>query len=140
MLDASDADLLTRYPPDSIYTVSAAEAGAPNAGFLVARLDGTAVGCGALVPLDGDVAEIKRMFVDVRARGRGVARKLVRALETLASDRGFACIRLETGPRSPEAIGLYESCGYSKIPNYGEYVGDDLSICYEKRLDDTVPP
>ncbi len=48
--------------------------------------------------------------------------------------RGFHIARLETGTRQPEAIGLYEACGYRPIPKFGEYVSNRYSLCYEKRL------
>ena len=52
----------------------------------------------------------------------------------LAVLRGFSKVRLETGQRQPEAIGLYESSGYAIIPAFGEYVGDPFSVCFEKEI------
>jgi GNAT superfamily N-acetyltransferase len=108
---------------------------APPAGvFLVARCDGRPAGCGALRRRDEGVAEIKRMYVEPWARGRGVARRILAELEGAARAMGYGVIWLETGVRQPEAIGLYESSGYRRIPAYGEYVGSATSVCFEKVL------
>ena len=61
--------------------------------------------------------------------------RLVRKLEEAARGLGFAMIRLETGTLQPEAIRLYETSGYARIPRFGEYSDDPLSVCFEKRLD-----
>jgi putative acetyltransferase len=100
--------------------------------FLVARLDGVPVGCGALRPLDLNVAEVKRMFVAPEARRKGVGRRVLAHLEQLANEFGYRSMRLETGVRQPEAIALYEAHGFYRIPAFGKYVGNPISICFEK--------
>ncbi len=106
---------------------------------LVAREDdGTAVGCGALRALGGDGAEVKRMYVVPEARGRGRSRLLLAGLQDAARARGWTTLRLETGPRQPEAIALYEGAGYRLIPAFGAYVGAPdatSSLFYERVLD-----
>ncbi len=106
---------------------------------LVARdEDGVAVGCGALRRLGDDVAELKRMYVVPEARGRGVSKALLAGLEAAAAVRGWSTLRLETGPRQPEAIGLYERAGYRPIAAFGAYVGAadaEHSLFYERVLD-----
>jgi GNAT superfamily N-acetyltransferase len=75
---------------------------------LVAREDdGTPLGCGALRALGEDVAEVKRMYVVPAARGRGVSKAVLAALEDAARERGWTTLRLETGSLQPEAIGAY---------------------------------
>jgi GNAT superfamily N-acetyltransferase len=103
---------------------------------LVARdPDGTAVGCGALRALGNGVAELKRMYVVPPARGRGVARAVLAALEDAARRRGWTTLRLETGPRQPEAVGLYRSAGYRPVPAFGAYAeGADDSLFFERLL------
>ena len=105
---------------------------------LVARDDdGTAVGCGALRALGDGAAEVKRMFVAPAARGRGVARAVLAGIEDAARDRGWTTLRLETGPRQPEAVGLYLSAGYRPIAAFGGYVGApdaEDSLFYEHVL------
>jgi GNAT superfamily N-acetyltransferase len=106
---------------------------------LVARDgDGTALGCGALRALEDGVAEVKRMYVAPAARGRGVGKALLDGLEAAARDRGWTTLRLETGPRQPEAIGLYTGAGYRPIEAFGGYVGApdaEESLFFERTLD-----
>ncbi|HKX71843.1 MAG TPA: GNAT family N-acetyltransferase, partial [Acidimicrobiales bacterium] len=78
--------------------------------------------------------EIKRMYTAPAARRRGVSRALLARLETEAVRLGYRRLQLETGDRQPEAIALYESAGYGHIPTYGQYAGDELSVCFAKDL------
>ena len=71
--------------------------------------------------IEPGVAEIKRMYVDPSARGRGVGRQILDALEAEARRLGARRIVLETGPRQPEAIALYARAGFAEIPLFGEY-------------------
>jgi GNAT superfamily N-acetyltransferase len=106
----------------------------PAASFMVAVIGSTAIGCGAIQPVAPDTAELKRMYVRPDHRGRGVGRRLLSALEALAVSSGYGIVRLETGIRQPEAIGLYESAGYIAIPRYGAYISDPLSRCFAKAV------
>lgn len=121
-----------RYGPDS--EPGPAPSGADVAVFLVARAGGEPVGCGALRPLEPGAAEVKRMYVVPEWRGRGVSVRILTGLERAAVDQGWRTLRLETGPKQPEAIRLYERSGYVRIPNYGHYIGHDDSLCYERIL------
>lgn len=94
------------------------ELGPPGGGFLVGYEDGAAICCGGVKRLDPDACEIKRMYVVPSARGRGVARVLLSALEDLARESGYTIARLDTGPRQPGAQHLYESAGYEPIENF----------------------
>lgn len=106
---------------------------------LVARDDdGTALACGALRVLGDGVAEVKRMYVAPSARGRGIARAVLAGLEDVARDRGWTTLRLETGLRQPEAIGLYAGAGYRLIEAFGTYVDApdaEESLFFERVLD-----
>jgi GNAT superfamily N-acetyltransferase len=106
----------------------------PRSVFLIGRLGGRAVACSAVRPLEGDVAEVKRMYVEPAVRGRGLAKRLLTALEDVARNMGYRALRLETADRQPEAIGLYESAGYHRIEPFGPYVNSERSLCFEKRL------
>jgi GNAT superfamily N-acetyltransferase len=100
--------------------------------------DGTPLGCGALRMLADGVAEVKRMYVVPAARGRGVSRAVLGALEEAARGRGWTTLRLETGPLQPEAIGLNSSAGYRPIEAFGAYAGDpdaEESLFFERALD-----
>jgi GNAT superfamily N-acetyltransferase len=103
--------------------------------FLVARDDdGQVLGFGALRRVDADTLEIKRMYTRPAARGRGVARAVLAALEAEARVMRARRLVLETGPLQPEAVALYESAGYTPIPCFGPYAGSELSRCYERTL------
>lgn len=102
--------------------------------FLVARLAGRPVGCAALRPMEPGVAEFKRLYVEPDVRVRGIARRLVTALEQHARAFGYTSIKLETGLRQPGSIRACESAGYKRIPNYGIYAGNPQSVCFEKKL------
>jgi ribosomal protein S18 acetylase RimI-like enzyme len=106
----------------------------PRSVFLVGRLGGRPVACGAVRPLEGDVGEVKRMYVEPAARGRQLGKRLLAALEEAARSMGYVAVRLETAHRQPEAIRLYESAGYRRIEPFGIYAGSQRSICFEKRL------
>jgi GNAT superfamily N-acetyltransferase len=106
---------------------------APPAGcFVVAYEDGVARGCGGLKRLDERSAEIKRMFVAPAARGRGVARLILRELERIAAARGYSLVRLDTGAAQPHALALYRSEQYRAI---GDYNGNPYAThWFEKPL------
>jgi GNAT superfamily N-acetyltransferase len=95
-----------------------AELGPPHGAFIVGWLGEAPVCCGGIKRLPDGACEIKKMFVAPAARGQGVARMLLHALEDLARDRGYAVARLDTGPRQPHAQRLYESEGYAPIENF----------------------
>lgn len=103
--------------------------------FLIARRGAGAVGCGAFRPFAPGIAELKRLYVVPAARGQGIGRALVRALEAAARAAGYRAVCLETGLRQPEAIALYESLGYRPMAPYGPYADSPLTACFEKLLD-----
>ncbi|NEB40890.1 GNAT family N-acetyltransferase [Streptomyces sp. SID14515] len=82
---------------------------------------------------DGD-AEIKRMFVIPEGRGRGLARRMLAALEEDARAAGRIRMVLETGDQQPEAIALYASSGYTVCEKFGHYREYESSICMAKPL------
>lgn len=82
---------------------------------------------------DGD-AELKRMFVTEAARGQGLARRVLAALEEDARAAGRVRMVLETGIKQPEAIALYTSSGYEPCTKFGHYRHYENSRCYAKRL------
>ncbi|RZL48076.1 MAG: GNAT family N-acetyltransferase, partial [Pedobacter sp.] len=65
---------------------------------------------------------------------KGVATTVLSALEQWAGELGYKKCVLETGIRQADAISLYQKCGYQSIPNYGQYIGVDNSVCFEKEL------
>ena len=106
----------------------------PHGTFLVGfDDDGAPVCAGGVKGLDAHAAEIKRMYVVPSARGRGLARVLLAALEDAARDLGYTIARLDTGPRQPHAQRLYEASGYRPIGNFN--ANPVASFWGEKRLD-----
>ncbi|QUF02871.1 GNAT family N-acetyltransferase [Actinosynnema pretiosum subsp. pretiosum] len=130
-----------RYGDQDITPVDPEEFAAPHGHFLVGYLDGAPVACGgwrahdtafdSVVPGD---AELKRMYVVESARGRGLARLVLAALEEAASAAGRRRLVLETGTLQPEAIALYTRAGYRRIPNFGVYRCEPNSLCFAKEL------
>ena len=134
LLDASDAYMASLYPAESNHMLDIASLQRPGVLFLVARLDGRAVGCGAVVSSGEGWAEVKRMFVAPAARGLKLGRQLLAQIETLASRNGEQLLRLEMGAEQPEALALYRSAGFVEIGPFGSYRPDPLSVFMEKEL------
>ncbi|TMR24668.1 GNAT family N-acetyltransferase [Nonomuraea turkmeniaca] len=128
LLDAAFAELVARYGLEGRSQVQS------GARYLVVSVDGQAVGCGAVQPVDAVTGELKRMYVVPGHRGRGIATSLLSALEELARGLGYHRLRLATGLRQPEAIALYERCAYTLTEPYGKYVDAPLTRCYQKAL------
>jgi GNAT superfamily N-acetyltransferase len=97
--------------------------GAPFGGILLARANGVAVGCVMLRGIGEDVGEVKRMFVRPAYHGLGVARALLARLASIAMQRGYKTLRLETGPRQTEAQKLYAATGFHRIAPYHAVAG-----------------
>jgi ribosomal protein S18 acetylase RimI-like enzyme len=113
----------------------------PRGSFFVGYLDRRPVATGAWrlrrdVSVDGrdNAAEIKRMYVSSGSRGRGLARAMLAHLETTARAAGAEVMILETGLAQPEAIALYESSGYTRIPPFGYYKDAPLNRCFARQL------
>ncbi|WP_298954690.1 GNAT family N-acetyltransferase [uncultured Nonlabens sp.] len=101
---------------------------------LVAYLDDTAVGCGAIRKYDEQTMEVKRMFTTAQSRSNGVASQVLKELEKWSLELGYEKCVLETGTRQQEAIALYKKNDYQLIPCYGQYLKVENSLCFEKIL------
>jgi putative acetyltransferase len=134
LIRALSVELGARYGDDGAGAFKPGDVDVAGAAFVVARLGGRPVGCGALRPLEPGVGEVKRMFVEPPIRGQGISRLILHKIEAVATEFGYRALRLETGLRQPEAIGLYETSGYERAPCYGIYVDNPLSVCFEKQL------
>jgi GNAT superfamily N-acetyltransferase len=100
----------------------------------VIALDGEeVVGHAAIRPF-GDALEVKKVFVPVHQRGRGISRLLMDDLEQRARARGVASLVLQTGSLQHAAIALYEKIGYVPMPVYGAYTAIPFAVCFEKSL------
>jgi ribosomal protein S18 acetylase RimI-like enzyme len=106
----------------------------PNGVFLVGLVDGEPAATGGWRRIDDGVVEIKRMYVAPHARGHGFARRLLAELEAGAAASGAARVVLNTGNQQPEAIALYESSGYRRVPAFGHYACQPGALFYGKEL------
>jgi len=134
LLESSDAYMAALYPAESNHLLDIATLLKPQVTFIVARIDGRAMGCGAVVDSGEGWAEVKRMFVSPAARGRKLGRLLLEKIEAIAAARGATKLRLETGGKQPEALALYASAGFAEIGPFGQYRADPLSIFMEKPI------
>lgn len=106
----------------------------PRSAFLVAWLDDMPVGCGAFTVLDERTAHIKRVFVRPGFRGHGFGRRIMAALEAKARQLGYSMLFLETADKQHEAIMMYGSLGYERIPCADRGSSSERSICFQKKL------
>jgi ribosomal protein S18 acetylase RimI-like enzyme len=106
---------------------------APTGRILLAEADGRALGVVALRRLDDDACEMKRLYVRPAARGRGLGKRLARAIMAEAARLGYAAIRLDTHESMLEAIGLYRGLGFVEIAAYGGQAVPGLRY-YERSL------
>jgi len=108
------------FDPELSLVPSLAEFAPPRGTFLVARLHGRPVGCGGLKPISAEAAYLKRMWIAPSARGLGLARRLLRALEESARAMGYSVVRLETNKALTEAQQLYRSSGYREVKPFND--------------------
>jgi putative acetyltransferase len=128
-----DAYLTSLYPVESNHLLDIEALCRPDIRFFVARGQGEALGCGALRSFP-EYGEVKRMFVRPQARGFRLGHRILAHLEAEARAQGLPALRLETGVRQPEAIGLYRAAGFVERGPFGEYPLDALSLFLEKPL------
>lgn len=138
LLAASDAFHMALYPAVSNHLVDPATLMQTSVSFLGIWEGERLLACGAVKREQeaggARYGELKRMFVRPEARGHGLSRQLVAALEALLREEGISLARLETGIYQPEAIGLYRALGYAERGPFGDYSLDPLSLFMEKTL------
>jgi putative acetyltransferase len=137
LIEQLNAELSGLYPEPGAnhFGLDADEVTPGRGAFLLVHRDGVPVGCGAVRRLDGETAELKRMYVSPSVRGAGLGRRLVAALEAEARALGVRRLVLETGTRQEAALALYHATGFRPIPLYGEYTrSPETSICLGKEL------
>lgn len=101
---------------------------------IVVYIDDIPAACGAFKPFSEDTVEIKRMFTHPEFRKKGIGSAIVKELENWAAELNFKKAVLETSRDLKNAISVYEKSGFNRIPNYGQYIGVEQSVCYEKAL------
>jgi putative acetyltransferase len=141
MLAALDDYLASLYEPQDNHILDVQALLAPGIDFLVADRGGELLACGASrrMPAEAETgslayAEIKRMYVAPAARGQGLGRQVLSALEQRARAAGVRLAALETGRDQAEAVRLYERSGYALRGPFAGYPDNGLSLFYEKRL------
>jgi GNAT superfamily N-acetyltransferase len=141
LMDSLQAEYVVRYGGPDATPVEPVEFTPPDGWFVLGYLDDIPVAMGGLRlrtggDADGDEVEveIKRMYVAPQARGNGLARLVLGALEDRARTMGVTRVVLETGQKQPEAISLYTSAGYHPIDGFGHYRCEPLSLSFAKSL------
>jgi GNAT superfamily N-acetyltransferase len=134
LTDRLEAELVERYGPGGGASMPRRKADEYTA-FVVAFVDHTPVACGGVCRHTGtDTAEVHRMYTRPDMRGRGYAIEVLAELERAAAEAGCTEMVLETGTLNPEAVALYQRCGYRPIPAYGPYVDTPHSRCFGRSL------
>ena len=128
------SEYVERYGGPDATPVDPDEFESPNGAFFVGHRDGEFVGCAGLRRHSDTDVEVKRMFIRRPFRGRGYSRQLLELVEDEARTLGFSRVLMETGMAQPEAVGLYESSGYERIPGFGHYRDKANNRCYAKSL------
>lgn len=105
-----------------------------NPNVVIVYLNNVAVACACFKKYNKETIEIKRMFVSVEERGKGLAHKMLQELESWANDLGFSFSVLETLYKQKAAIAMYQKEGYVIIDNYAPYIGLQNSICMKKQI------
>lgn len=133
LIDGSEAALRAHYSAEECFSFDATQLATPDTRFFVARRDGQALGCVALVNY-GSYGEVKRLYVPDTARGQGVAKALMDHLEQNARRQGLAIVRLETGDKLEAAVALYAARGYTRRGPFADYEDIPASTFMEKHL------
>ena len=129
-----DAYVVALYPPEYRSKIDASVLSAADTRLFVARRNGRALGCMALVRTGPDRGELKRCFVTEAARGQGVGFALLSAVQAAARAQGMRRIQLETGIRNIAALRLYRGNGFRDRGPFGGYPDDGVSVFMEKTL------
>ena len=121
------------FPSESNHYLSIDALVADDIRFLVGKVDGQILGCGA-IKLYPEYAEVKSMFTDEAARGQGLADAILSSLERTTVSEGKRLMRLETGHTLYAAHRLYARHGFKKRGPFGDYPDDPLSLFMEKAI------
>ena len=136
LIEELETFLAPFYPATSRHGYSVEKLIKQGVVFFVIRQDGVPAGCGGVQFIGTEYGELKRMFVRPQFRGLGLAKLKVEHLENYTREHDIKLLRLETGIHQKEAIGLHERRGFQRIPHFGDYADDPLSLFFEKRIED----
>lgn len=126
--------LLALTPREFCHHLTVEEMAIPSTTVFVARIDGKAVGIGALRRDRDRIAEVKRMYTRPAFQGRGIGGAILNEIEALARREGFRQLVLETGDRHPAAWRVYERAGFTRCPPVLGYPDTTWSVFYQKPL------
>ncbi len=136
LVEAVQEEYVVRYGGRDAAVVDPAEFEPPLGLFLVAHVDGEVAGSGGWRAHGDGSVEVKRMYVAPRFRRRGLAQVVLDALERTAARAGHRAVVLNTGPEQPEALALYDRCGYVPVPGFGVYADEEGAVFLGKPLED----
>jgi len=133
-----DAELNAEYPAENRHGLNLARIFQPNVSFILARLNGEAVGCGGIAFANG-MAELKRMYVRPSARGKGIAAAILNHLEQQARHRNITRLVLETGDGQKAALRFYQREGFTRCEAFEPYASMppsaiQRSVFFQKRI------
>ena len=134
LVEELEGELEPFYPSTSRHGYSIEKLLAEDVAFFVIRQDGAAAGCGGVKLFGTEYGEVKRMYVRPAYRGLGLAWLVLEHLEDYARRHAVQLLRLETGIYQSAAISLYERMGFRRIPPFGAYWDDPLSLFFEKSI------
>lgn len=134
LIEELQEEYVLRYGGRDETPVEPGEFDPPGGSFLLAYRDEVLVGCAGMRRRSAAEVEVKRMFIRREYRGRGYARELLTLVEDEARALGYSRVLVETGGAQPEAMGLYESSGYERIPGFGHYRNEPQNRCYAKTV------
>ena len=133
LLQQSHALMQALFPPEDNFYLSIDDLVASDIHFYTGRIGDVILGTGALRVCDG-YGEIKSMFVDEAARGKGVADAILRQIEDQARNLSLPVLKLETGNILHAAQKLYARHGFTPCGSFGDYPEIASSVFMEKRL------
>ncbi len=134
LINELEAHLAPLYPAESRHGFSVGKLLAEDVPFFLLRYDGTPAACGGVKLFGREYGEIKRMYVRPKFRSMGFGKLVLNHLADYALANDLKLLRLETGIHQREAIALYERMGLRRIPAFGAYKEDPLSLFYEKQI------
>lgn len=129
-----DEYLIDLYDPADNHLLDIESLRAPDVSFFVARVDGRALGCGAVRVIEPGIGEVKRMYVAPRSRGHGLGRRILVALEARGRELGLRELKLETGDRQPEALAMFRAFGFQSCGPFGGYPQGVTSLFFVKAI------
>ncbi|MFI6643407.1 GNAT family N-acetyltransferase [Streptomyces sp. NPDC050504] len=141
LLDELAYEYSSRYGDDAedLYRYPSAEFAPPGGAFLLLLEQGRPVAGGAYRRYDATTAELKRIWTHSAHRRKGLARRVLRVLEREAAERGYTRLYLTTGPRQPEAKGLYLAAGYRPLFDLSADPESIGPLPFEKHLEIPAP-